>query len=141
MTRGIIVGLLASSILGVVSLFGCASDGGSGSTSAQAPAETPAQAPAAAPTQVDPYTSPPAGSPFSKLVMRSSEFDVRKILGEPDDTTSYMTGKIFIPFYFGTDAFRTDWLYEGQGRLVFSRGAWGDQFKLIDIKPNPNELK
>jgi hypothetical protein len=52
-----------------------------------------------------------------------------------------MTGKIFIPFYFGKDAFRTDWLYEGQGRITFSRGAWGDQFKAITIKYNENELK
>jgi hypothetical protein len=121
----------------VASLFGCASDGGSGSTSAQAPAETSSTAPA----QVDPYTAPPEGSGFSKVVMRSSEVEVRKILGEPDNTASYMTGKIFIPFYFGTDAFRSDWLYEGQGRIVFSRGAWGDQFKAIAIKYNENELK
>jgi hypothetical protein len=32
-------------------------------------------------------------------------------------------------------------LYEGQGRITFSRGAWGDQFKAITIKYNENELK
>jgi hypothetical protein len=73
--------------------------------------------------------------------MRSSEVEVRKVLGEPDNTSSYMTGKIFIPFYFGTDAFRADWLYESQGRIVFSRGAWGDQHKVISVKYNKNELK
>ncbi len=129
MTRKISVGLLALLIMGMVSLFGCASGGGSSDTSTQAPA------------QAGPYTAPPEGSAFSKVVMRSSEVEVRKVLGEPDNTSSYMTGKIFIPFYFGTDAFRVDWLYAGQGRIVFSRGAWGDQFKAIAIKYNENELK
>ena len=137
MTQKISAGLLASLILGVVSLFGCASGGGSSS----APAQTPAETSSTAPAQVDPYTAAPEGSAFSKVVMRSSEVEVRKVLGEPDNTTSYMTGKIFIPFYFGTDAFRADWLYEGQGRITFSRGAWGDQHKVIAIKYNKNELK
>ena len=137
MTQKISAGLLASLILGVVTLFGCASGGGSSSKPAQPPAETSSTAPA----QVDPYTAAPEGSAFSKVVMRSSEVEVRKVLGEPDNATSYMTGKIFIPLYFGKDAFRVDWLYEGQGEIVFSRGAWGDQYKAIAINYNKNELK
>jgi hypothetical protein len=73
--------------------------------------------------------------------MRSIEFAVRKLLGEPDNATSYMTGKMFIPVNFGRDAMRTDWMYEGQGRVVFSRGIWGDAFKVIGIRYNPQELK
>ena len=137
MTWKISVGLLASLIVAMVSLFGCASGGGSSSTSSQTPADTSSTAPAPA----GPYTTAPEDSAFSKVVMRSSEVEVRKVLGEPDNTSSYMTGKIFIPFYFGTDAFRADWLYAGQGRIVFSRGAWGDQFKVTAIKYNENELK
>jgi hypothetical protein len=62
MTQEIFTGLLASLILGVVSLVGCASGGGSSSTSAQAPAETSSTA--------------PEGSAFSKVVMRSGEVEV-----------------------------------------------------------------
>jgi hypothetical protein len=138
MIQKVSAGLFASLILGVVALFGCASGGGSSSTS---PAQTPAETSSKVPAPAGPYTTAPEGSAFSKVVMRSSEVEVRKVLGEPDNTTSYMTGKIFIPFYFGKDAFRVDWLYEGQGRIVFSRGAWGDQYKVIAIKYNENELK
>ena len=125
MARHLKFALMISLMLGMATLPGCASSGGSSAESAA----------------VNPYTAPPSRSPLSKVVMRSNEIAVRKAVGDPDDSTSYMTGKIFIPFYFGTDAFRTDWIYRGQGRITFSRGVWGDAFKVIAIKYNPNELK
>jgi hypothetical protein len=54
--------------------------------------------------------------------MGMNKKQVRDILGQPSDENSYMTGKVFIPFYFGTDARRTSWYYKGIGRVVFADG-------------------
>ena len=85
------------------------------------------------------YSAPPAGSPFAKLTINGTEYDVRKALGEPDNANAYMTGKMWIPFYFGSDLARTDWMYTGQGRIVFSRNRWTGALKIIKILYNPNE--
>ncbi len=79
----------------------------------------------------------PAGSPFSKIELGMSEHAVRKVLGEPDDANAYMTGKAFIPYYYGTDTARTDWLYKGQGRIVFSRNRYTGALKVIRVLYNP----
>ena len=50
-----------------------------------------------------------------------------------------MTGKAWIPFYFGPDATRTDWMYKGQGRVVFSRNKYSGALKVIRILYNPAE--
>ena len=53
-----------------------------------------------------------------------------------------MTGKQFIPFYFGSDTHRTELIYKNQGRLVFAGGsAFGDftSYNLIMITHNPQE--
>ena len=85
------------------------------------------------------YSAPPAGSPFAALTINGTEYDVRKALGEPDNANAYMTGKVWIPFYFGSDLARTDWMYTGQGRIVFSRNRWTGALKIIKILHNPNE--
>jgi len=83
--------------------------------------------------------APPAGSPFSKVELGMNDVQVRKILGEPDNASSYMTGKAWIPFYFGSDTARSDWMYKGMGRVVFSRNQYSGGLKVIRIDYNPNE--
>ena len=39
---------------------------------------------------------------------------------------AYMTGKAWIPFYFGGDRHRFEMTYKGQGRLIFAGGGMGD---------------
>jgi hypothetical protein len=51
-----------------------------------------------------------------------------------------MTGKAWIPFYYGGDTYRTDWMYKGKGRVVFSRNQWSGALKVIRVMHNPNEL-
>jgi hypothetical protein len=39
---------------------------------------------------------------------------------------AYITGKAFIPFYFGSDRTRSEFIYKGEGRLIFAGGSFGD---------------
>ena len=85
------------------------------------------------------YSAPPDSSPLAKLELGDSEHDVRKALGEPDNSNAYMTGKARIPFYFGTDVARTDWMYTGKGRVVFSRNRYTGALKVIRLLYNAQE--
>jgi hypothetical protein len=82
---------------------------------------------------------PPPGSPLAKVQVGMSDTEVRKILGDPDNANGYMTGKQFIPWYFGPDTSRTDWLYKGKGRVVFSRNRWSGNLAVVRVDYNPNE--
>lgn len=83
----------------------------------------------------------PADSIFSKVKVGMSMAQVYDTIGDPTDTTSYITGKSFIPFYFGSDAARVEALYKGEGRIVFTGGTgFGARvFKVYQIRYNPNE--
>ena len=51
---------------------------------------------------------------------------VTDMVGQPTDQGSYATGKDWIPFYFGSDTYRTELVYKGQGRLIFAGGSIGN---------------
>ena len=63
------------------------------------------------------------------------------LAGQPTDQGVYMTGKAWIPFYFGGDKHRFEMTFKGQGRLIFAGGAMGDFSggHLIWVIHNPNE--
>jgi len=65
-------------------------------------------------------------SAFSRLQIGMGMKQVLDILGPPTDQGAYITGKAFIPFYFGSDRNRTEFLYHGQGRLIFAGGSFGN---------------
>ena len=44
-------------------------------------------------------------------------------------------------FYYGPDTHRMDWIYRGQGRVVFSRNRWTGGIKVIKLMYNPSELQ
>ncbi|MDE2079769.1 MAG: hypothetical protein KGI90_00320 [Burkholderiales bacterium] len=67
---------------------------------------------------------PAPGSKFTQLQIGMSAAKAMKLLGQPDDQGSYITGKAFIPFFFGSDRYRYELVYKGQGRLIFA-GASG----------------
>ena len=46
--------------------------------------------------------------------------EVTDLIGPPTDTNHYVTGKAFIPYYFGDDTTRTECHYKGIGRVIFS---------------------
>lgn len=119
-------------LLGAGLLFvACASGGGTGEA---APAGQQAGA------STSEYSDAPAGSDLAEIEVGMSDAEVRKILGDPDDANAYMTGKAWIPFYYGPDTHRSDWMYKGKGRVVFSRNRWSGALKVIRVMYNPGEL-
>ncbi len=87
------------------------------------------------------YSAAPAGSAFAKVDVGMNDAEVRKVLGDPDNSNAYMTGKAWIPLYYGPDTHRSDWMYKGQGRVVFSRNRYSGGLKVIRVLHNPNELE
>jgi hypothetical protein len=63
---------------------------------------------------------------FSQLQIGMSIKQAMDIAGPPTDQGAYLTGKSFIPFYFGSDRTRFELLYKGQGRLIFAGGSVGN---------------
>jgi hypothetical protein len=108
-------------------LAACASGGRSADKATPSEAKAATEVPA------------PAGSPLSKITPGMPESDVREILGDPDNQNSYMTGKAWIPYYHGPDTSRSDWMYKGQGRVVFSRNKYSGKLKVVRAIYNPNE--
>ncbi len=80
----------------------------------------------------------PVGSSLAKVTKGMTDIDVRKVLGEPTSSRSYMTGKQFIPWYFGSDTSRTAWTYAGTGVVVFSRNRYTQGLKVIEVKGPPS---
>jgi len=70
--------------------------------------------------------TPAPDSKFTKLEIGMGMKQVIDMIGKPTDQGSYVTGKAWIPFYFGSDRYRSEMLYKGQGRLIFSGGSMGD---------------
>lgn len=106
--------------------FACASGGGGDGASAEQAAALPPM---------------PADSPLAKIELGMNGEQVRKILGSPDDSNSYQTGKAWIPYYYGPDTSRSDWLYEGQGRVVFSRNRYSGGLKVIRVTYSPSDSR
>lgn len=69
---------------------------------------------------------PAPGSKFTQLKIGMSSAQVLNIMGQPNDQGAHITGKAFIPFYFGSDRYRYEIVYKGVGRLLFAGGGgWG----------------
>ena len=160
----------ATVALALLAVAGCASRGGSGASPSAAPAAAPA-APARGGAKagmdaqgnvidsskveagsgrtlkgLNGYEGEITGNParnsrFNRLQIGMSARQVTDIAGQPTDQGAYVTGKAFIPFYFGGDRHRYEMTYKGQGRLVFAGGGMGDYSggNLIWIIHNPNE--
>lgn len=80
------------------------------------------------------------GSRFTKLKIGMPMQQVLDLVGQPTDQGAYVTGKAFIPFYFGSDTTRWEATYKGQGRLIFSNQAgFGSGQYLTWIIYNANE--
>ena len=84
---------------------------------------------------------PAANSRFTKLQIGMGMRQVTDIAGQPTDQGAYVTGKAWIPFYFGSDRYRHELVYKGQGRLIFAGGSAGDWSagNLIGIIHNASE--
>jgi hypothetical protein len=102
---------------------------------------TSTSAPASAPPAGDVIGTPGKNSKFTKLQIGMGMKEVTDLIGMPTDEGAYVTGKAFIPFYFGGDRYRHELVYKGQGRLVFAGGSVGNlgPGRLIRITHNENE--
>ena len=82
----------------------------------------------------------PASSPLSKIKVGMSEQEVREILGPPTGENEYVSGKAFIPWYFGPDRTRRGYFYKGMGRVVFSGGSGFNRTgKVSRVEYDPSE--
>ncbi|MGE4345535.1 MAG: hypothetical protein AB7F20_14895 [Geoalkalibacter sp.] len=83
----------------------------------------------------------PPGSKFAKISIGMSMQQVFDLIGPPTDTRAYVTGKSFIPFYFGSDGARSEALYKGEGRITFAGGSGigGGAHKVYRIIYDPSE--
>lgn len=167
-TQGALAGLLVTTALlgGCVTLGGGKSEGG-GTSSTPAPAAAPAAPKSKAgmndrgevvdPSKVESGSGqtvkgindwegeivgkPVAGTKFTQLKIGMSIKQVTDIVGQPTDQGAYITGKAFIPFFWGSDRYRHELLYKGQGRLIFAGGNLGNMTggNLIWIIHSANE--
>jgi len=72
------------------------------------------------------YGNIPANSKWAKLVIGMEQPEVERILGGSSNDVRHMpTGKAFIPFYYGTDRYRYEVVYHGQGSVSYTGGSWG----------------
>jgi hypothetical protein len=119
----------------------------SGSAQAASPAPEAAQPPAPAPEAAE--TSPrPADAtrgrhavsrvdrrgPSARIVPGMSHDDVRAILGDPDERTTYLTARALIPFYSGPDAQRRVWIYRGRARVEFSLNSRTGTLRVVRVE-------
>lgn len=97
-------------------------------------------APADQANSSDVVGTPAPGSKFSKIQIGMFSKQIMDLIGQPNDQKSYATGKAFIPFHFGSDNYRFEYFYKGEGTLTFSGGGIGSStLKLIKITVNPAE--
>jgi hypothetical protein len=82
---------------------------------------------------------PAPDSKFTQLKIGMPMKQVTDLIGEPTDQGAYVTGKAFIPFFFGGDRYRYEMAYKGQGRLVFAGQSMGTGGNLIWIIHNKND--
>jgi len=138
-----------AAIVAVFVLTGCKTAQKSGSSSSDAPgvkAESPKD------TQTvkgindwegEISGKPAPGSKFTKLKIGMSVKQVTDLIGQPTDQGSYITAKAWIPFYHGgSDRYRHEMVYKGQGRLIFASGSYrGDDSSgnLVSIIHNAQE--
>jgi hypothetical protein len=115
-----------------------------------APTEPEATTAKLASAPAEPDTSPPSPKPrrfpglppdslLSEIEFGMRHDEVRKILGPPDDRIDRLTAKAWIPFYTGPGANLRDWIYAGQGRVVFS--LYKGKLEVIDVVYDPDEGK
>ena len=133
----------------LVALAACAQNG------AMSPAASASSAPAATPGPAGNVTkvksqdgsidgeiigSVRPGSKFSRVQIGMGLRQVEDLIGQPNDTAAHITGKAFIPFYFGGDTAMTEVFYKGEGQLSFARANIGTSVEqLVRIVVNPGE--
>ena len=81
----------------------------------------------------------PSGSPLAKVKEGMGMKEVADLIGQPTDTNAHITGKAFIPFYFGSGSTEVEAFYKGMGRIVYSGGGLGGGPRVIEVEYDPTE--
>lgn len=82
---------------------------------------------------------PVPNSPFNKLQIGMPMKQVMEIVGVADDEGSYSTARSYIPFaHYAGDNVRSEGVYKGRGRLIFSQANNGGTY-LIKIIHDASE--
>jgi len=86
------------------------------------------------------YGNIPPNSKWAKLQIGMEQPEVERILGGSSNEVRHTpTGKAFIPFYYGTDRYRYEVVYRGQGSVSYTGGSWGGgRGVLMMINYDPN---
>ena len=79
----------------------------------------------------------PPGSKWARLQIGMHQSEVERVIGVSNNVRAYVTGKAFIPFYFGSDSARVEWIYRGYGSLAFDAGRWGGGGVVMMINHDP----
>jgi hypothetical protein len=113
---------------------GCAKKNPQPAASSSAP---PAKA--AAPAAPTASAAIPKNHPFGKITKGMPDHEVQKLLGQPSDRRDYITGKQFIPWYYGKDTGRSDWFYKGKGHITFVRNRYSGSLTVIEVFYDPSQ--
>lgn len=85
------------------------------------------------------YGNIPANSKWARLQIGMEQAEVERILGSSHEVRHTPTGKAFIPFYYGTDRYRYEIVYRGQGSVSYTGGGiGGGRGVLMMINYDPN---
>lgn len=144
------IGMLSSALFASM-LFGCASQGyGTAGSTATPQPNAASSSPSStsdnkqAQSENSPVAGQTAGNPapnseFAKLKIGMSRRRVEDLIGPPNHTSSHITGKQFIPFYFGGDSYHMEAFYKNEGVLTYSNSHFGGEANtLIRIKVDKN---
>lgn len=66
---------------------------------------------------------PAKNSKFNRLKIGMSPKQVTDLIGQPNDQSAHITGKAFIPFYYGSGGNEVVYYYKGLGRLYFANNT------------------
>lgn len=133
----------------ISALVGCSSQQTNSKSTAAPAASTPtAGSPAATVRRVksedgtfdgEIIGTPEPNSKFAKLRIGMGQRQVEDMIGRPNDEDTYITGKSFIPFYFGGDNYRMETFYKNEGQLTYSPSHFGGTANvLMRIEVNSN---
>lgn len=84
---------------------------------------------------------PAPGTKFNQLQIGMGMRQAMDLTGPPTDQGGYVTGKAFIPWYFGAGKYRHELVYKGMGRLIFASPSAFDfaSGNLVWVIHNRNE--
>jgi outer membrane protein assembly factor BamE (lipoprotein component of BamABCDE complex) len=124
--------LTTTFLLVPAAMMGCHSSGSTPTTqTADAPATDPSE---------KVYPPAPAGTPFASIKVGMDSQQVVALIGSPTSQGAYMTGKSFIPFYYGGDTHRIQYNYKDQGRIILSPDSrFTSSLSVIEIEYDPTE--